>query len=118
MLLKDVGSQSADAIASNRVKILTNIQPLVAREYAAPRPGSSENPNDIRDTILWQPVIVLPVDGKAKLTFQLGAAKGGYQIVVAGHTLDGRIGAVRGLIGVSPQPGQNVPPVTIPPTMP
>ncbi len=76
-----------------------------------------------RDTILWQPVIVLPTDGKAKLQFHLGNAPGGYQVVVAGHTLDGRIGAVRGIIPVTPPqlttptapPGQ---PAPVPPPAP
>ena len=43
------------------------------------------------DTILWQPVIVLPADGKARVAFHLGNARGGYEVVVAGHTLDGRL---------------------------
>jgi hypothetical protein len=74
------------------------------------------------DTILWQPVIVLPSTGKATLNFTLGGAPGGYQVVVAGHTLDGRVGAVRGVIPVAPAEPANatnttgqsesVPPVT------
>jgi hypothetical protein len=78
------------------------VTPMVVREYAAPRPGANAGYLDSRDTILWQPVIVLPSDGKAKVQFHLGHAEGGYQVVVAGHTLDGRIGSVRGIIPVAP----------------
>ena len=76
--------------------------PLVVREYAAPRPGADDVSFQARDTVLWQPVIVVPSDGKAKVQFHLGDAPGGYQVVVAGHTLDGRIGAVRGIVPVTP----------------
>jgi hypothetical protein len=104
-------------------RTLPRITPMVVREYAAPRPGADDLSIDSRDTVLWQPVIVLPADGKAKLQFHLGNAAGGYQVVVAGHTLDGRIGAVRGVIPVSPPqlttptapPGQ---PAPVPPPAP
>jgi hypothetical protein len=92
--------------------------PLFVREYAAQRPGTEGTDNEPSDTILWQPLIVLPGDGKAKLNFFLGAARGGYQVVVAGHTLDGRIGAVREVIAVSPLVTPAMPPVTVPPTLP
>jgi hypothetical protein len=114
--------QTLEMMAYNRLKAaVPTIPPLVVREYAAPRPGTEGADSEMSDTILWQPVIVLPGDGKAKLTFQLGAAKGGYQVVVAGHTLDGRIGAVQGLIAVTPQsvpPATPAPPAPIPPTIP
>jgi len=96
-----------EEIAVERIRatvILT--PPLVIREYAVPRPspptlsysGTPTSP----DTILWQPIIVLPADGKATIPFTLGNAPGGYQIVVAGHTADGRLGAYRGVIPVVP----------------
>ena len=75
--------------------------PLVVREYAAPRPGSTEAAAD-PDAVLWQPVIVLPADGRATLDFRLGGSPAGYDVIVAGHTPDGRIGAVRGLLPVVP----------------
>jgi hypothetical protein len=101
---KLVFGQAAGA-ALNRVQAAVPVvTPLVVREYAAPRPGSSPTAGYVTaesDTILWQPVIVLPSDGKATLNFALGNAAG-YQVVVAGHTLDGRLGAVRRVIPVAP----------------
>lgn len=95
--------------------------PLVVREYAAPRPApASDETPDARDTLLWQPVIVLPAEGKTALTFALGSAPGGYEVVVAGHTLDGRLGAERRLVRVAPgAPNVSVPPpVPVPPRAP
>jgi hypothetical protein len=90
--------------------------PLVVREYAAPRPAPPTDlaALDAPDTVLWQPVIVLPAEGKAALTFALGSAPGGYEIVVAGHTLDGRLGAERRLVRVAP----GAPNVSVPPQAP
>jgi hypothetical protein len=115
---------NADRMAVNRVKAALRMSqtnpPLFVREYAAPRPGPGTDGIDSErsDTILWQPVIVLPGDGKAKLNFFLGAAKGGYRVVIAGHTLDGRIGAVREVISVSPQVTPAMPPMTVPSKVP
>lgn len=77
--------------------------PLIVREYAPPRPGATEKAYEHldSDTVLWEPVIVLPSDGKTTLTFDIGHAKGGYEVIVAGHTLDGWIGAVRRFIPVA-----------------
>jgi hypothetical protein len=91
------------------------VLPLVVREFAAPRPTSSVPGDDVGDTVLWQPVIVLPSDGKTELTFHLGSAPGGYQVVVAGHTADGRLGAARGLILTVPP---KTPPVPFAPAAP
>ncbi len=98
--------------------------PLVVREYAAPRPGPQAN--GVRDgaalayetdTILWQPVIVMPSNGKLTIDVQLGSAEGGYEVILAGHTLDGRIGAVRGIIPIAekvqPNPTPSNPPAGI-----
>jgi hypothetical protein len=74
--------------------------PLVVREYAAPRPGADTVPAEV-DTVLWQPVIVLPTEGKTTLRFTAGPAAGGYQVLVAGHTLDGRIGATQRVVPVA-----------------
>ncbi len=113
-----------DMMAYNRIKgTIPTVTPLIVREYAGPRPGADATNQEPRDTILWQPIIVLPSDGKAKLTCQLGSAEGGYQVLIAGHTLDGRIGAVRGLIPIAmdverdriAEPGR---PAPVPPKIP
>jgi hypothetical protein len=92
-----------DLAAADEVKAaLVTLTPLIVREYAAPRPGSTDAASESPDTILWQPVIVLPGDGKTTLPFRLGSSPGGYQVIVAGHTLDGRIGATKELIKVGP----------------
>jgi hypothetical protein len=73
------------------------VPPLVVREYAAPRPGSG-SPSGESDTVLWRPLIVLPADGATTITFFPGAVAGGYEVLVAGHTPDGRIGTVRRVV--------------------
>ena len=102
-----------------RASVNVVVAPLVVREYAAPRPAPAPLTvaADAPDTILWEPVIVLPADGKATLSFHLGSAPGGYQFVVAGHTADGRLGAVRGLIAIAPTRA-NTQAVPVPPPAP
>ncbi|MBM3980840.1 MAG: hypothetical protein FJ304_11250 [Planctomycetes bacterium] len=102
-----------------RSSVTVVVAPLVVREYAAPRPAppALADAPEASDTILWEPVIVLPADGKAQLTFHLGSAPGGYQLVVAGHTADGRLGAVRELIAVAP-PKALAPSVPVAPPAP
>lgn len=91
---------AADAPAAERVrKAIVRPAPLVVREYASPRPASTAAA-DGPDTLLWKPIIVLPTDGQTTLQFHLGASPAGYEVIVAGHTPDGRIGAVRGLLPV------------------
>jgi hypothetical protein len=75
--------------------------PLVVREYAAPRPGSAAESLP-GDTILWKPVIVLPGDGKSAVKFHVVYDQAGYKIIVAGHSLDLRIGSIRTILPVRP----------------
>ena len=78
--------------------------PLVVREYAHARPTDADadgaTRTDFTETLLWQPVVVTPTDGRVSLTFALADAVAPYRVLVAGHTLDGRIGAVSELIEV------------------
>jgi hypothetical protein len=90
-------SDAADRVRS----ALPRTAPLIVREYAAPRPGSRDSAELDGDTVLWKPVIVLPTDGKTTLRFHLGNAPG-YEVIVAGHTPDGRIGSVRTFLPVAP----------------
>ena len=68
------------------------LPPLVVREYAHSRSGNGTL--DHVETLLWQPVLVVPGSGTASVTFALGNAEVPYHVVVSGHTLDGRIGTV------------------------
>ena len=69
--------------------------PFVVREYAHQRdPSLSDVRSDFTETVYWHPVLVLPENGKATVEFQLSDDIARYQILVAGHTLDGRIGAI------------------------
>jgi hypothetical protein len=71
--------------------------PLIVREYAHRR--TADGP-DLAETLLWHPVLVVPGHGSATVEFALSDAETAYQVVVAGHTLDGRIGAATGRIEV------------------
>ncbi len=68
--------------------------PLVVREYAHQRVhGESEVRADFTETLLWNPVLVLP-DGKGESSFELCDSTTTFQVLAAGHTLEGSLGAV------------------------
>ena len=70
--------------------------PFIVREYAHQRDkdlGSVRS--DFTETVFWHPVLVLPEDGRTTVHFQLADDIARYQILVAGHTVDGRIGAAK-----------------------
>jgi hypothetical protein len=68
--------------------------PFVVREYAhAHIRGDSGVRQDFTETLYWHPLLVLP-DGTGESTFDLSDSVTTFQALVAGHTLDGRIGAV------------------------
>ena len=78
-------------------------RPFVVREYAhqsVRQPGDPRT--DFAETLLWKPVVVLPDTGTATFEFALSDAVTGYRVLVAGHTLDGRLGAVTETITVRP----------------
>jgi hypothetical protein len=65
--------------------------PLVVREYAHVHShGESQVREDFTETLFWQPVLVLP-DGKGKISFELCDSVTTFQVLAAGHTLDGRL---------------------------
>lgn len=74
-------------------------QPFIVREYAHQRTGSAqpELRSDFVDTVWWHPVLVLP-NGEAKVSFQLCDSVTSYQIILHGHTPDGRLGATTAVI--------------------
>ncbi|QJW99464.1 alpha-2-macroglobulin family protein [Frigoriglobus tundricola] len=71
------------------------VMPFLVREYAHQRdPALGEVRSDFAETVYWHPVLVLPGTGKTTVEFQLSDDIARYQVLVAGHTQDGRIGAV------------------------
>ncbi len=90
---------------------------LVVREYAAPKPSPETLPQagEPSDTILWQPVVIVPTNGQVTLTFHLGDASSGYELIIAGHTPDGRLGAIRDFLPVAHSARSAVPTLEVPP---
>jgi hypothetical protein len=72
--------------------------PFVVREYAHDRSVSSAARTDFTDTVFWHPVLVVPNAGSTKVGFHLSDDVTRYRVLVAGHTLDGRVGAVTATI--------------------
>ena len=69
--------------------------PFVVREFAHQRdPSLGEVRSDFTETVYWHPVLVLPENGKSFVEFQLSDDIARYEVLVAGHTLDGRIGSI------------------------
>lgn len=69
--------------------------PFIVREYAHTRDASlNDVRSDFTETVYWHPVLVLPDNGKTTIGFQLSDDVARYQVLVAGHTVDGRIGAI------------------------
>jgi hypothetical protein len=69
--------------------------PFIVREYAHLRdPSLGPTRVDHTETVYWHPVLVLPDAGRTRVEFQLSDDIARYQVLVAGHTTDGRIGAV------------------------
>lgn len=74
-----------------------NQEPFYIREYAhTPRSHSSSGGirTDFTETLLWVPVAVTNKVGHKSFNFGLSDSIAPYRILVSGHTLDGRIGAV------------------------
>ncbi|MCI0699826.1 MAG: alpha-2-macroglobulin, partial [Planctomycetia bacterium] len=89
----DIASQDSGIMGEERR--LPLVPPFVVREYAHQRdPALGEVRSDFTETVYWHPVLVLPESGKTTIEFQLSDDIARYQVLVAGHTLDGRIGAI------------------------
>jgi len=72
---------------------------FTVREYAHVRDSSfGDVRSDFTETVYWHPVLVLPRSGKTSVEFQLSDDIARYQVMVAGHTIDGRIGAITSTI--------------------
>ncbi|MGL6075301.1 MAG: alpha-2-macroglobulin family protein [Fimbriiglobus sp.] len=92
-------STSPSRMASyNRVSAQLPMQSmLVVREYAhvytEPKGDGTGSSKDLTETLVWKPAIVVPETGEVKFAFDLSEQIGVYQVLVAGHTLDGRLGS-------------------------
>ncbi len=84
-------------IVNNRQRRLVNVptgaEPFIIREYAHKhqfQPGGVRS--DFTETLYWHPALVL-ADGKAAVSFDLSDAATRFQVLVFGHTAEGRLGA-------------------------
>ncbi len=81
--------------------LLPRLSPLPVREYAHARAATAtDKREDFTETLLWQPVLVTPANGKATVSFALSDQVNPYEVLIAGHTLDGRLGSVSGVLEV------------------
>lgn len=67
----------------------------VERKFYAPKyagPRAATQPEDLRTTIFWNPIINTDKDGKTALEYFNGDGKGTYKVVVEGIDMDGNIG--------------------------
>src|SRR5262249_54237774 len=84
----------------------------VVREFAHWRDKSlGSERQDFTETVFWHPVLVLGDAGRTVVNSQLSEDVARYQVMVAGHTVDGRIGAV-------PQTIEARKPFTVDPKLP
>jgi hypothetical protein len=72
-----------------------NSPPLIVREYAHRVEPNRPVRDDFTETVLWQPVLIIPQQGVADVRFDLSDHVGRYEVLVAAHTLDGRLGALQ-----------------------
>jgi hypothetical protein len=83
-----------DALMELEKELAPDTMPLFVREYAhVHQPSADGLRNDFAETVCWMPVLVLPKEGTAKVSFDLSDDIAKYQVIVAGHTLQGNIGA-------------------------
>lgn len=70
-------------------------EPSLVRAYAHTRTADSGSDlrADFTETLYWHPVLVLP-NGKADIRFDLCDSQTTFQVLAAGHTLDGRLASV------------------------
>jgi uncharacterized protein YfaS (alpha-2-macroglobulin family) len=82
----------AGRFAGPRAQIVAAPEPLIVREYAHLHThGEGNIRTDFAETLYWQPAVVL-ADGQTEVTFELCDSVTTFQVLAAGHTLDGRIG--------------------------
>jgi hypothetical protein len=82
-------------MAEDLAKMREQPVPFFFREYSyAVMPSSKVGTErtDFTETVFWHPALVLE-NGKATVQFHLSDSLNPYRVLIAGHTLDGRIGS-------------------------
>jgi hypothetical protein len=111
---KEDKQEAEQAVKKDRSQLLPRLPmpppqppPFIVREYAHVHPhGEGKALTDFAETLYWHPVLVLP-DGTAEISFDLSNSAASYQILVAAHTLDGRLAeATAELTVVKPKNGE------------
>lgn len=77
-----------------QAKLLEQTPGFFVREYKFQKTGDANVRDDFTETVYWHPVLLLDNKGHAQIEFGLSDSITRYQVLVAGHTLDGRIGAM------------------------
>jgi hypothetical protein len=92
-----VGGIGREVLENRNVQLrqAVNHPPLIVREYAHRVEPNRPVRDDFTETVLWQPVLIIPQQGVADVRFDLSDHLGRYQVLVAAHTLDGRLGALQ-----------------------
>ena len=68
--------------------------PFFVRQYAHVNDPAKAVRDDFTETVYWHPVLVVPDNGRLGVSFHLNDDVARYRILVAGHTADGRLGAI------------------------
>lgn len=76
-----------------QARFLEQAPGFYVREYKFEKTGDANVRDDFTETVYWHPVLVIPDSGSTQIDFALSDSITRYQVLVAGHTLDGRIGA-------------------------
>jgi hypothetical protein len=74
--------------------LVAPLPPFLVREYAHKNQAAGQNGirTDFAETLLWQPALVVPTEGRTTIAFDLCDSVTTFDVSAAGHTLDGRLG--------------------------
>jgi hypothetical protein len=93
-ILERVVEVMGRGVPAPEVPAAETLPPSIVREYAhVRRPDADAVGGDHTETVYWHPVLVLPDNGRTRVEFQLSDDVGRFRVLVAGHTIDGRLGA-------------------------
>jgi hypothetical protein len=90
----DAAEEQRDMMEKDaQARFLEQAPGFYVREYKYEKTGDANVRDDFTETVYWHPVLVIPDSGSTQIQFALSDSIARYQVLVAGHTLDGRIGA-------------------------